>query len=293
MKLSDASEYGVVESKWMTPMPINEDGEGPRWKFRYDNWKHDPTPDILLLGSWRHPRTGNNLVGGVNTNYLSQKQTLELAKALPSIMKAGDLQRRYWVGRRLVPSVFDNFYRTYNAAHIRGVEQDVMHPKYNFAKAAGDWIKKKVAGIFKSKAQRQKDAQPQYPDDLTDMQSNLAQAMTQLQQQRPDQPADEPEDTPEMRRAREAFQQFQRNRVMAQLQEPDIDDDIMTGIEQDALDTAREEPPQEIDSDNIRDQFEQDRAENQIDNEELDDNELEESIVYFDPRQRRYVVEVA
>ncbi|MHA2428463.1 MAG: hypothetical protein ACXADB_10605, partial [Candidatus Hermodarchaeia archaeon] len=144
MKLSDALHCSLVESTFIEPLPINEAGEGPRWKFRYDNFNVDPTPDILLLGQWRHPSTNNNLVGGINTNYLSKKQVVELAKALPQIMSANSLYNRYWTGRRLLPDIFNNFYRTYNADYIRGVTQDTMEPKHNFRKAAALWIKKKL-----------------------------------------------------------------------------------------------------------------------------------------------------
>src|SRR5688500_6669693 len=130
MKLASASRLTVTESLVLLgDMAILEDGEGPRWSFRYDRFKVDPTPDILLLGAWRHPNTGNDLVGGINIHYLDKKQVDALARALPQIMKAGNLKSRYWTGKKLVPEVFTKYYRTYNADFIRGVEQNVMYPK--------------------------------------------------------------------------------------------------------------------------------------------------------------------
>ena len=162
-------------------MTILEAGEAPRWRFQYDNFNNDPAPDILLLGSYKHPRTGNNLVGGINLHYLNKEQVDALATALPSIMSGGNLYGRYHQGLRVLPDIFDNYYRTYNAAFIRGVRQDVMYPKLGFMAAASDWLKKKFGGLFKSKAQREKEAEPVYPDDLKTMQQKLEQVVTQLQ----------------------------------------------------------------------------------------------------------------
>ena len=97
MKLSEATELDVSEARYIFETTILEDGEGPRWKFNYDNWHQDPSPDILLLGAYRHPTTNNNLVGGINLHYINQEQRDRLARFLPQIMKSNNLRRRYWV----------------------------------------------------------------------------------------------------------------------------------------------------------------------------------------------------
>ena len=99
MKLSDTTNLGLSEARYLFNTTILEDGEGPRWKFNYDNWQNDPKPDILLLGAYRHPTTGNNLVGGINLNYLDTKTRDKLARNLPKIMEPNNLKRRYWAGR--------------------------------------------------------------------------------------------------------------------------------------------------------------------------------------------------
>lgn len=66
-----------------------------------------------MLGHWRHPTSGNNLVAGINLNYLSQQQRQQLQQALPQLLKSRNLKQRYWMGRRLLPQIFTNFYRTY------------------------------------------------------------------------------------------------------------------------------------------------------------------------------------
>jgi flagellar biosynthesis GTPase FlhF len=271
-------------------MPIKEEGEGPRWKFRYDNFKTDPTPDILLLGQYRHPGTGNQLVGGINTHYLNKNQITALAKALPKIMQGNNLYRRYWIGRQLIPDIFNNFYRTYNAEYIRGVAADVMKPKTTFKQAAADWIKRNVSSLFKSK-KRQKDDKPQYPSDLADMQTNLQNTMTNLASQKPQRPSEEPEDTPEMRKAREAFQQYQQDKAAETVKAAQPPDSIMGEIEQNV---APEEFDyiDDIDVDNdidMRNEFYKEQEDNFKRNQKLDD--LGESIIYFNPIQNKYVLE--
>ena len=118
MKLSDAYTATLEESRFAFSVPITEDEEGPRWKFGYSNARQDPSPDILLLGAYRHPNTGNNLIGGINLHYLNKKERDELARNLPNIMGGGNLYKRYWIGRRVSPSIFNKYYRLYLSAKM-------------------------------------------------------------------------------------------------------------------------------------------------------------------------------
>jgi len=249
MKLSDACELDVSEARYIFETTILEDGEGPRWKFNYDNWHNDPKPDILLLGAYKHPSTRNNLVGGINLHYINQDQRDRLARSLPTIMKSNNLKRRYWIGRQLVPDVFTNYYRTYNSRFIRGVTKDVMYPKYGYVKTAQNWLKKKLTSIFKTRKQREIDAQPRYPDDLDSMQDKLDQAVSDLVAN----PSKQPEDSPEMQAATRAFQDFKRQSTLRQLErqedEPmqqaqqELDQAIQTPGVQNAERFAVQEPP--------------------------------------------------
>jgi len=301
MKLADATDFTLIEARIAyDSMPILEDGEGPRWKFAYSNFKHDPTPDILLLGAWRHPNTRNNLVGGINLHYLNEKQRDALARALPQIMQGGDLKQRYWIGRRVLPDVFNNYYRTYNANFIRGVQKDVMFPKYGFMKTAQNWLKKKLGGIFKTKAQRKQEAEPQYPDDLSQMQDRLDQVVSQLQTSPPPQ---EPADTPEMKAARQAFQDFQREKTLAGIR--DKEDRPMRHAQFDYEQAIGERPGPEPEEPDVVDQieraadFERERLQNKRELENPDNDielgegeiDLEESIAYYSPRLGHYVFE--
>jgi len=292
MRLSDAQVMTLAESAIYCEVLILEDDEGPRWKFRYDNFQMDPRPDILLLGAYRHPNTGNNLVGGINLHYLNKSERDALARKLPEIMGGRNLRDRYWIGRRAVPNVFRQYYRTYNASFIRGVTQDVMYPKYGFAKTTKQWLKKKLGGIFKTKAQRKKAAEPKYPQDLQSMQDRLDQVVQQLQQQQQERPEEIQPDTPEMQAARDAFLQFQRERTM---QDVERRENIpMRQAQHDATTPPEpeEETPQtpEIDPRAARQELEQHREanrqelmrpENELDLDEED--QFEESIAYYSP----------
>lgn len=215
MKLSAASTLSLLEAATIEGLPICEDGEGPRWKFNYANWHNDPKPDILLLGAYQHPNTGNNLVGGINLNYLNRRQRDDIARVLPQIMQAGNLYSRYHTGKRLLPNIFDNFYRTYNAAHIRGVETDVLYPKYGFMKSAKNFVKKAIGGLFKSREQRAQDAQPKYPSDLEGMTDMLDNVVLRLGKQPP--PPPQQPDTPEMQAARAAMQKYKMDRAQSMM----------------------------------------------------------------------------
>ncbi len=209
MNLKSLSDLSVFESKsYIFSIPICEDGEGPRWSFDYQNFKTDPTPDILMLGAYRHPNTGNNLVGGINLHYLNKQQIDRLAMELPNIMKAGNLYGRYQVGRRRLPDIFNSFYRTYNAEYIGGVNQGVLYPKYGLLKSTTKWLKKKIGGMFKSKEQRAKEAEPQFPSDLQNMNNRLDQVVRNLQAAPPE---EAPPESPEMQRARDEFAKQQRD----------------------------------------------------------------------------------
>ena len=107
-------------------LTLLHEGYGRVNRFRYDNWQVDPKPQILVLGRWRHPRTRNNLVAGINLNYLNDFDLANLRKKLPMILQQRRLKDRYWAGRRALPDLFSKNYRTYNAADIGVVEPGTL-----------------------------------------------------------------------------------------------------------------------------------------------------------------------
>ena len=103
------------------PSGVMLEGYGRKYDFNYDNYQVDPRPSVLILGHWRHPRTRNQLVAGVNLNYLTDVEIEQLRRTLPQILKSRNLKDRYWAGRQLLPSVFNDNYRTYDKKFVHAV----------------------------------------------------------------------------------------------------------------------------------------------------------------------------
>lgn len=185
MKLSVAATVPYSGSDKFETIAILEDEASPRWSFKYDNFEHDPTPDILVLGMYRHPNTGNNLVGAINLRYLDKNQIYQLQKIIPRLNKVNSLKRRYYIGLTLLPEVFENYYRTYNASHIRDLKRGTIYPKYGVLKTAGRYLKKKATDIFKTQQQKEKEAMPSFPADIQDIDSRIDQAVRGVAQADP------------------------------------------------------------------------------------------------------------
>lgn len=288
MKLSNASEFNLSESKLFVSSCILEDGEGPKWDFAYDRFEVDPQPEILLLGAYTHPNTGNNLVGGINLHYLSKSQVKKLASILPKIMTTGNLKSRYHTGIRLAPDIFNNFYRTYNSDHIRGVKQGVMYPKYGFLKSAQNWLKKKIGGIFSKDKDKERDSQPQYPDDISDMQKRLDDVVMQLNRQDRDGVlSKQVSDSPEMQRARETYKDLKKDKAQRADGTKDTEDEILKRNMANYIDNEVENQNQE------KSEFDDiiDKESGEDDPLDPDSYELGESITYYSPVQRRYIIE--
>ena len=313
MKLTKVLNLLPTEALYVSRTMLLEDGEGPRLRFNYPNFKHDPTPDVLMLGNYDHPNTGNELIGGINLNYLSKHQMDDLAKALPKILEPSNLYGRYWAGRRLVPDIFKNFYRTYNNDYIRSPKKDIMNPKKNLTQATADWLKHKVQAILKSKKQKEVDKLPKFPSDLSNLQQRLDRVASPNVE--PEQP--QPDETPEMKKARDAFvkRKLEKERLTL-TSEPSPEDEILAQAKQDAsapadhshdaekpgtgdtkeMDIAKrnieqqEELKQSIEGTKKENEIEMDRGKDR-DLSEIDLEDLEESFIYYSPIKGRYVAE--
>jgi hypothetical protein len=312
MKLSTALNLLPTEAKYVSTNLLAEDGEGPRLKFGYPNFSVDPNPDILMLGKYRHPSTGNNLLGGINLHYLTSHQINDLQKALPDIIKPNNLYGRYWAGKRLIPDIFNNFYRTYNMDYVTAAKKDIIYPKKGIQKASIDWIKKKIANLFKSKREKELSNLPKYPDDLSDLQNKLD-AVAQRTDTPPEEP--KPDDTPAMKAARNAFLQYRREKEAA-TPEDELDPEGMQlrYAKQDAQNppdhsqdyeepetTPENETPRDVQDQNETEDtkrlFELEREQNRKELEQgedinlNDEDELEESLIYYSPAANGYIVE--
>ena len=118
---------------------MTEAGALPRWQFDYDGKKtYDPRPDVLVLGAYVHPSTGNRLVGGININYMTTGELDRLEELLPKLVRGRNLYERYNIGRSLNPLIFTTYYRTYNADNINMVGKGKIYPQYGEFKEQPD-----------------------------------------------------------------------------------------------------------------------------------------------------------
>jgi len=91
----------------------------------------DPKPTALSLGKFRSSR-GNQLMSGINLNYLSDEQRKRLQQNLPSILRKPDgrpernNRRRVRKLRAMMPDIFNQAYRTYNRAEMNNVQPGVL-----------------------------------------------------------------------------------------------------------------------------------------------------------------------
>src|SRR4051812_4445420 len=79
--------------------------------FRYANYDTDPKPRVLVMGKYTPASTGNELIAGVNLNYLSQGQSAKLAKSARKLFGDGSLKIRYRRLKKLLPDI-SQYYRT-------------------------------------------------------------------------------------------------------------------------------------------------------------------------------------
>lgn len=328
MKLKAAQ---TLELSQIVPYILREEGEAPLWKFAYDKHRQDPVPQVLVLGSYRHPATGNLLVGGININYLSNRQKERLRVSLPKLMKARNLYYRYHSGLRLLPDIFDAFYRTYNPNYIRAVNKSALYPKEPPDQARRDLAKARLDKIRKTREARLQQAMPQYPNDLSQMDKKLDQKTVEIAT-RP--PQEQPPVEPEIANAKQNYARIKQDKAaaeknkLAQLSkdakptqgyvapEPDeqsrpeirreLDAQRLTTKDELATIAYNDEPdplspapqpkaqrPQQPAQDIEIDTTEPTLIEPEDDVEIAADPGLEESIVYWDPRYNRYIVEPA
>lgn len=96
------------------------------YDFDYQgNQVTDPRPKVVSLGRWRSNR-GNNLMAGINLNYLSPEQISRLQQNAQRIVRDRNLQRRARTLRALMPDIFNTAYRTYYKDAVDNVEAGTL-----------------------------------------------------------------------------------------------------------------------------------------------------------------------
>ena len=177
------------------------EGYGRTHGFRYDNFDVDPRPSVLLLGRWRHPRTRNNLVGGINLNYLSDEEIETVRRSLTDILRSGrQLKSRYWAGKELIPDIFDKAYRTYDSKYVHAVTPGTLRIWSKTAEREKQSREKEQAAKQQQLATMARDKVPVAPEPQPEM---------PVPEPQPE-PAAPPE-TAQQRRQRERLEAERRN----------------------------------------------------------------------------------
>lgn len=81
-------------------------------------------PVVFYLGTWRRKlKSGvrRTYWCGIDMNNLDEEQLAALQHELPNILKKRSVYDRYWAGKRLLPDIFHQFYRTYNTNSVGAV----------------------------------------------------------------------------------------------------------------------------------------------------------------------------
>lgn len=139
----------------------------PATKFQYANYNVDPKPHVLVLGTYRPKTTGNNLLAGINLNYLSKSQLRNLQRHLNALFSLGDLRSRYrYISNKLQD--ISQYYRTYDKDEISSVEPDELSDAIKPKNTKKD----RVQAVQKPKADIQKLvnlATTRNPDDIDNL----------------------------------------------------------------------------------------------------------------------------
>ena len=139
----------------------------PRDSFSYLSYETDPKPDVLILGLWKSPGTKNNLVAGVNLNYLSSGQLVRLRKAIKRIFPRDTLRTRYRYLKSTLPDIA-MFYRTYDTKYIKSIEHNELDSYEPKAKSSPKDEKVKTAAEINKAAHA-----PEPPEDTDENTAEL------------------------------------------------------------------------------------------------------------------------
>lgn len=85
----------------------------------------DPRPKAVSLGRWKSPK-GNQLMAGINLNYLSDEQITRLQQNLQPILRDRNLKRRVRKLRALMPDIFNGAYRTYKRGEMHEIDPSTL-----------------------------------------------------------------------------------------------------------------------------------------------------------------------
>lgn len=122
MKLSEIN-YNKLKKSYRL---IIAEGYGRVYNFDYTgDVVNDPKPSALSLGRFISPRK-NQLMAGINLNYLSPQQITRLQQNLPTILKNRNLRKRARMLRAMMPDIFNSAYRTYKRSEVNNVDPKTL-----------------------------------------------------------------------------------------------------------------------------------------------------------------------
>lgn len=91
------------------------------YQIGYSNYKKDPTPRIIPLGVWKHPKTEKTVIGSININKMDIRELERFIEYFDEIRLGKNLKQRYLLGKKFVPDLFKKYYRTYDIKHIKNL----------------------------------------------------------------------------------------------------------------------------------------------------------------------------
>lgn len=101
----------------------------PLWDFVYPGYETDPSPKIIVLGSYVHPNTENTLIMGINVRLLDTMQATKMVNMINDLtkIKNGRIRTKYLKTR--AKDIFDTAYRTYDLKKITGLNKSTVNGK--------------------------------------------------------------------------------------------------------------------------------------------------------------------
>lgn len=102
---------------------INE-ASYPGLQFGYVNYKHDPVPRVLILGTGVN-KNKNEIIAGININYLDDVQLDNLRTIVDKVYKFKP-KLRYDVLKKIAPDIA-KYYRTYDTDFVVKVKRKDFH----------------------------------------------------------------------------------------------------------------------------------------------------------------------
>ena len=104
---------------------LTEAGYGRVLSFHYPPFRVDERPKVLFLNRFVHKNTRNELIEGINLNYLSAEQLERLRAALPEIL-ATSWDSRFEVVRKLLPDIYKSAFRRYRESEIHVISPSTL-----------------------------------------------------------------------------------------------------------------------------------------------------------------------